>query len=457
MSNDTNVIDSTLNALKQFFASGATRPVAFRKQQLDALKNALDRYEPRLLSALKTDLGKSAQEAYLTEISLLRSEIRYHRRNLARWSRPRRVPTPMHLWPGRSRILPEPLGTALIIAPWNYPVMLTLSPLIGAISAGCTALLKPSEFTPTVSGVLDEMIRETFEPGYISLVQGDHTVGAALLERRFDVLFFTGNTAVGRLVMKAAAEHLTPVILELGGKSPCIVDRDADLAVAARRISWGKSINSGQTCIAPDYLLVHASVKSTLTDLLKMEFADQYGQSPARSELYAAIVNQRAFDRLQGYTQKGKVVWGGEADPGRLRLAPTILDEVSDDDPVMQSEIFGPILPVIPFQTLDEAIEKVNDGEKPLALYYFGGSRGAETVLARTSSGGACINDTIMHIANHYLPFGGVGNSGMGKYHGYESFRAFSHERSVVYTPTWIDLPFRYAPFRYFSLIKKLL
>jgi len=450
-------IPEHISALKQHFATGETRPAAFRKQQLDALKNALIRYEKPLTDALKTDLGKSTEEAYLTEISLLHSEIRLQHRKLTRWSRPRRVSTPIHLWPSRSRIIPEPLGTVLIIAPWNYPVQLTLSPLIGAISAGCTVLLKPSEFTPTVSGVLAEMIRETFSPEYISLIQGDHTVGAQLLKERFDLIFFTGSTAVGRKVMQAAAEHLTPVVLELGGKSPTIVDRDANLPIAARRIAWGKSINAGQTCIAPDYVLTHESVKDSLMEHLQAEFVAQYGSQPVQSSFYPDIIHQRAFDRLHGYLDEAQVQWGGEADREKCRLGPTILDEVKPDDPIMQNEIFGPILPVLTFRELDEAIAMVNKGEKPLALYYFGGSDGASKVLARTSSGGACINDTIMHIANHNLPFGGVGSSGIGKYHGYESFRAFTHERSVVYTPTWIDLPFRYAPFRYFSVIKKML
>jgi aldehyde dehydrogenase (NAD+) len=451
-----SIIDRIVK-LKQYFATGATRPVAFRKLQLDALGAAINRYEKRLTDALKTDLGKSAQEAYLTEISLLKSEIRLHRRHLTRWSKPRRVPTPIHLWPSRSRIRPEPLGTALIIAPWNYPVQLLLSPLVGAISSGCNALLKPSEFTPAVSAVLQELIRETFPPEYISLIQGDHTVGAELLQHRFDMIFFTGSTEVGRKVMLAAAEHLTPVVLELGGKSPCIVDQDADLTVAARRIAWGKGINAGQTCIAPDHLLVHRSVRAELMTRLREAFVEQYGQAPAQSAYYPSIVHQRAFDRLEGYLERGGVFWGGERDREQRRFAPVILDEVDAGHPAMQSEIFGPVLPVLPFDSLDEAIATVNAGEKPLALYYFGGEAGAASVLERTSSGGACINDTIMHIANHHLPFGGVGSSGTGKYHGYESFRAFTHERAVVYTPTWLELPFRYAPFRYFSVIKKVL
>lgn len=455
MNTPSEHIAATVKAQKEFFATHATRDIAFRKQALRRLEAALRKYEKPLAAALWNDLHKSYEEAYLTEIGLVYAEIKKHLQHVHRWARPQRVAPTMSVFPSRSKVLYEPLGTALIIAPWNYPVQLLLSPLVGAISAGCTAVLKPSPYVPHVAQVLEQMVAEAFDEQYVAVVQGDRTVNAALLEQRYDLLFFTGSPALGKIVMTAAAKNLTPVVLELGGKSPCIVDADADLALAARRIAWGKALNAGQTCIAPDYLLLHESVKAPFIEALKRAFVDLLGDNPRESQHYAHIVNDKAFARLRSYLSDGEIVFGGTTDAAERYFAPTILDHVSPDSSVMCEEIFGPIFPIQTFGTLDEAVLFVNAREKPLALYYFG--KNGERVLRHTSSGGACINDTIMHIANDNLPFGGVGQSGMSAYHGVESFRVFSHRRAVVSSPTWIDVPFRYMPYSLFRFVKRLL
>ncbi len=442
-------------AQKALFRSGETLEIRRRKENLHALGEALQKWEKPLADALWKDLHKSYEEAFLTELSIVRGEIENHLKHLDRWAAPTKVRTPLKMFPSRSRILAEPLGNALIIAPWNYPVNLLLCPLAGALSAGCTAILKPSPYVPEVSAVLGEMIAETFPENLVATVQGNREVNRLLLSLKWDLIFFTGSPALGRTVMEAAAHNLTPVVLELGGKSPCIVDRDADISLAARRIAWGKALNAGQTCIAPDYLLVHQSVKEEFLKALRGEFRKLLGKNPQKSRHYVRIVNDRAFERLKGYLDCGDVVFGGDTDAKERYIEPTVLDNVSADSPVMQEEIFGPIFPVLTFSRIDEVIGFVTSRPKPLALYYFGGD--GDTVLKRTSSGGACINDTIMHIANENLPFGGVGNSGMSSYHGKKSFDAFTHYRSVVSTPAWPDLPFRYMPYRLFSLTKKLL
>jgi aldehyde dehydrogenase (NAD+) len=444
-----------LAAQRTYFGKHITKDYDFRRRQLLQLKSAVRRYESEILSALHADLRKSNQEAWLTEIAMVNSEIDLHLSRLKSWMRARRVPAPAHVWPSKGHLHYEPLGCALIIAPWNYPFQLLITPLIGAISAGCTAILKPSEFTPTVARVMARLIRETFDPAYIALVEGDHTVGASLLTQRYDIIFFTGSPAVGKIVMTAAAEHLTPVILELGGKSPCIVDASADVKMAARRIAWGKGVNAGQTCIAPDYVYAHASVKVRLMEALRDAFADLYGPDARSSDVYPRIVSDRAFRRLEGLLKGHTPHSGGQTDASDRFIAPTLLDDVSVSDPIMQQEIFGPILPVLAFQELPDVITHVNAGPKPLALYYFGEESAADDLIRQTSSGGVCINDTLMHFAHHNLPFGGVGNSGMGKYHGRESFLAFSNTRAVVKSPTWPDLPFRYPPFRYFRFLRK--
>jgi len=421
---------------REFFRSGATLGADFRRKQLHALKTALKRWEKPLCEALWRDLHKSEEEAALTELSIVAGEVRNHLRHLDSWMADSRRATPLKMMPSRSRVVSEPLGCSLIVAPWNYPVQLLLNPLVGAISAGCTALLKPSPYVPHVAETLERMISETFDERYIAVVQGNRDVNTALLRERFDMIFFTGSPQLGRVVMRAAAEHLTPVVLELGGKSPCIVDRGANLDVAARRIAWGKTLNAGQTCIAPDYLLIHSSLREGFADAFAREVRRLHGDDPRMSRHYVRMVNGRAFDRVADYLADGRIVSGG----GTLR-----------------EEIFGPVLPLLTFEDTDEAVRFITKREKPLALYYFGPAKSAEEVIRRTSSGGACINDTIMHIANENLPFGGVGNSGMGRYHGRESFDAFSHRRAVVTSPVRPDLPFRYMPYRMFRWVKKIL
>ena len=439
----------------RYFRSGATLDVETRKRHLNEFKSAVLKWEKPLCEALWKDLHKSYEEAYLTEISILLGEIETHIRKLGKWSRPERKCTPLKLFPSSSRIISEPLGNALIIAPWNYPVQLLLTPLVGAISSGCTATLKPSPYVPAVSKVIEEMIKDTFEEDYIGVVQGNRVVNGQLLEERWDIIFFTGSPSLGRLVMTAAAKNLTPVVLELGGKSPCIVDKDANLEVAARRIAWGKSLNAGQTCIAPDYLMLHEDIKDRFLQLLKAEFNNLLGENPEETDHFVRIVNDKSFDRLESYLADGDIVFGGRTDKTQRFFSPTVLDNVSPDAPVMQEEIFGPIFPIVNFRTTEDIISFVTSREKPLALYYFGGN--AKEILNRTSSGGSCVNDTIMHIANENVPFGGVGMSGMGSYHNKLSFDAFSHRRAVISTPTWLDMPFRYMPYKFFNLVKKLL
>ena len=439
----------------KYFRSGATLDVKTRKKHLEEFKAAVLKWEKPLCDALMTDLHKSYEEAYLTEISILLGEIDTHIRKIGKWTRPERRCTPLKLFPSSSRIISEPLGNALIIAPWNYPVQLLLTPLVGAISAGCTAVLKPSPYVPNVSKVVEQMIADTFDEEYSGVTQGNRVVNGQLLEERWDIIFFTGSPSLGRLVMTAAAKNLTPVVLELGGKSPCIVDKDADIRVAAKRIAWGKSLNAGQTCIAPDYLMLHESVKDKFLKELEGQFRELLGDDPSTSGHFVRIVNDKAFDRLESYLADGRIVFGGMTDRSQRYFSPTVLDGVSPDAPVMQEEIFGPIFPVLTFKDIDEVTSFVSSREKPLALYYFGGN--GKKVLRHTSSGGSCINDTIMHIANENVPFGGGGMSGMGSYHNKLSFDAFSHRRAVIKTPTWLDMPFRYMPYKFFKLVKMIL
>ena len=444
-------------AQRAYFGSGATLGEAFRREQLRRLGAALKRWEQPLCEALWQDLHKSKEEAVLTELSIVEGEIRNHLRHLHRWMRWERRCTPLKMLPSRSRIVSEPLGCALIVAPWNYPVQLLLNPLVGAISAGCTALLKPSPYVPNVSLAIERMIAETFDERYIAVVQGNREVNARLLEERYDVIFFTGSPSLGRIVMRAAAEHLTPVVLELGGKSPCIVDRGADVDLAARRIVWGKTLNAGQTCIAPDYLMIYRPLQERFIEAFRREVRRMHGDDPRKDRHFVRMVNLRAFDRVAGYMDDGRVVAGGETNRDELYIAPTLLADVDPTSAVMQEEIFGPVLPMIAFDDVEDVVQFVTEREKPLAFYYFGPESKGRDIIGRTSSGGACINDTIMHIANENIPFGGVGNSGMGRYHGRESFDAFSHRRSVVLAPTWIDLPFRYMPYRMFEFVRKIL
>lgn len=442
---------------RKYYQAGDTRDVDFRIKNLKRLRQAIVDYEGRICQALWDDLHKSAYESYLTEIVQVLQEIRHHIRHLRKWAKPLRVPTPLHLFGGKSRILHEPLGVALIISPWNYPFQLLINPLVGALSAGNCAVLKTSPYTPCVSQVIAEMIGSVFVPGYVTVVQGGKEANQALLAERFDYIFFTGSPELGKVVMKAAAEHLTPITLELGGKSPCIVDENANIDCAAKRIAWGKCLNAGQTCIAPDYLLVHTRVKKELSEKIGYYFRQFYGEKPETSPDYPRIVRVEAVDRIARLMQSGRIVSGGHVNREERYIAPTILDNIEPGDAVMQEEIFGPLLPVMGFDHLDEAIGYVNAHEKPLALYYFGSSSHAREVIGKTTSGGVCVNDTIMHIANAHLPFGGVGNSGMGKYHGFESFSTFSNRRSVLKSSVFLDIPFKYPPYRSINLLKKFM
>ena len=447
-------ISTTRTKQQQYFRSGATLPLCFRRQMLRKLSNAMHEYEKPLAEALWTDLHKSYEEAYLTELSIVYGEIRNHLRHLSSWAKPERKSSPLAILPASSRIIKEPLGNTLIIAPWNYPVQLLLNPLVGAISAGCTAMLKPSPYVPNVSRVLTEMIRATFPEEYIAIVEGNRQVNQMLLAERWDLIFFTGSPALGKMVMEAASKHLTPVVLELGGKSPCIIDKSADLKVAAKRVAWGKALNAGQTCIAPDYLMIHEEVKDKFLHLLVKEWKHLLTKDPQKAKHFVRIVSDKALERLIGYLDNGTIYHGGKYDKAERYLSPTILTDIHENAPVMQEEIFGPIFPVLTFKEINEVITFVTEREKPLALYYFGTN--GDYVLRHTSSGGACVNDVIMHIVNHKVPFGGVGNSGMGSYHGKESFMAFSHRRAVISTPTWVDMPFRYMPYKLFKFVKNL-
>ncbi len=450
-------IEAIAAAQRAFFRSGATLPIDFRRRMLRRLLQALDAWEGRLCDALWQDLRKSPEEAYMTELSIVRGEVRNHLRHLGAWMRPERRPTPLKLLPSRSRIVKEPLGQALVIAPWNYPVQLLLNPLVGAVSAGCTAVLKPSPYTPHVAEALGRMVAECFDEEYIAVVQGNREVNTQLLDLRWDIVFYTGSPAVGRVVMQAAARHLTPVVLELGGKSPCIVDRGADIGLAARRIAWGKTLNAGQTCIAPDYLLIRRELVEPFTRAFAAAVERMHGADAQQSRHYVRMVDLRAFDRVAAYLGEGRILFGGRTDRDDRYIEPTLLGDIDPAAAVLREEIFGPVLPVVPVDSTEEAVEYVAAREKPLALYYFGRESAGRELLRRTSSGGACLNDTIMHIANEALPFGGVGQSGMGSYHGRLSFEAFTHRRAVVSTPAWIDLPMRYMPYRWFGRVKKIL
>lgn len=448
-------ISNIVVAQREFFSSGETRSYQFRKEQLKTLQRALKEYEKPLCDALWKDLHKSYEEAILTELSIVKGEISNHLSHLKKWMKRKRYSTPIKMFPSSSYVVTEPLGCSLIVSPWNYPVQLLLNPLVGAISAGCTAILKPSPYVPNVSNILAEMIEKYFNKNYIAIIQGNREVNALLFEERFDIIFFTGSPELGKKVMLAAAKNLTPVVLELGGKSPCIVDESADIEMAARRIAWGKTLNAGQTCIAPDYLLIHRSQKEKFVAAFKKALQNLHGNDIEKSNHFVRLVSDRAFERVSSYLKNGRILLGGKTNVTERYIEPTLLDDVSADSPVMQEEIFGPILPMITFDSESEVLRFVTEREKPLAFYYFGNEKKALEIIGKTSSGGACINDTIMHIANERIPFGGVGNSGMGNYHGYNSYKAFSNERSLVITPTWLDLPFRYMPYKMFGFVKK--
>jgi aldehyde dehydrogenase (NAD+) len=442
----TSPIQKLLASQRAFFSTGQTKTYEFRIGQLQKLKQAIIERQDDIVAAAKADLGRPAFEAYF-EISAL-AEIKLALKKLKTWMKPQRVATSVDVFPSSAWIQPEPLGVVLIIAPWNYPFSLLIMPLVGAIAAGNCAILKPSEQAPHTSKVIAKLIKDTFDQNYIAVVEGATETSKSLLAEKFDHIFFTGGTAIGREVMKAAAEHLTPVTLELGGKNPCIVDTDIHLEHAAKRIAWGKFINTGQTCVAPDYLLIDPTIKAEFLTHLKQAIQNFYGENPAISPDYGRVINSHHFNRLARFLDNGKVILGGQTDPDTRYIAPTLLDQVTWQDPIMQEEIFGPILPILEYKTLDDAIAQVNSHPKPLAFYFFCKSKQKQQqVLNSTSSGGVCINETVLHVGLSTLPFGGVGNSGMGNYHGKASFDTFSHHKSVLKHALWLDLGWRYAPY----------
>lgn len=435
-----------LKAQQVFFATGATKLIEFRLAQLNRLKRAILERQTEIVQAARADLGRPEFEGYF-EIGVL-SELSYLLKHLKAWVKPRRVGLPLTQLPGSAWVQPEPLGVVLIIGPWNYPFQLLISPLIGAIAAGNCAILKPSEFAPATSEAVAKLVIETFDPQYIAVLEGGVETAQALLAQKFDHIFFTGGTLIGQLVMEAAAKQLTPVTLELGGKSPCIVDRDVNLKVAAKRIVWGKFLNAGQTCVAPDYLLVHEAIQPALMTALQQAIRELFGDNPSQSPDLARIVNTRQFDRLVSLLQGEEIIVGGETQRATNYIAPTILNNVNWDAPIMQEEIFGPLLPVLTYNTLEDAISQIKARPKPLALYVFTRDQTIQdTVLSSTSSGGVCINDVFLQATIWGLPFGGVGNSGLGAYHGKASFETFSHLKSILKKPIWFDLTWRYAPY----------
>ena len=449
-------IETILASQRKFFATGKTLPVSWRLEQLKKLRASMLRHEEDLYGALKKDLGKSRMESYMCEIGLTLSELTWMEKHIRRLTREKRVPTPLAQFAARSFQSPTPYGTVLIMSPWNYPVLLTLEPLIDALAAGNTVIVKPSAYAPATSAVMEMIIRETYPPEYVCMITGGRQENQALLTQRFDKIFFTGGKTVGREVLRHAAEYLTPVTLELGGKSPCIVDSTAKIPLAARRIVFGKYLNCGQTCVAPDYVLCDKTIRDELVLAIQAEIRRQFGAAPLENPNYGKIVNRKHFERLLGLIDESKLVCGGQNNPDTLRIAPTILTDVTWEDAVMGEEIFGPILPVLTFGTLEEAIQTVEAHPHPLALYFFSENKTAQSqILNCCRFGGGCINDTIIHLATSAMPFGGVGESGMGGYHGKAGFETFSHYRSIVDKKTWMDLPIRYQ--NYTALKEKML
>ena len=449
-------IKDILQQQNHFFSSGKTIPAEFRLKQLESLKEAMIRHEADLAAALKEDLGKSRMESYMCEIGLTLSELTWMQKHLRSLMRSKRVSTPAAQFAAKSFRSPSPYGTVLIMSPWNYPVLLTLDPLIDAIAAGNTAVVKPSAYAPCTFDVMKTMIEECFPTHYVAVVDGGRAENQALLQQRFDMIFFTGGKTVGREVLRHAAEYLTPVTLELGGKSPCIVDSTAKIRLAAKRIVFGKYLNCGQTCVAPDYILCDKRIRDELITAILAEIEKQFGKEPLKNPNYGKIINEKHFERILGLINGEKLVYGGQSEPESLRIAPTVLNNITWDDAVMGEEIFGPLLPILTFDTLDEALDTVESHPHPLALYFFSEDKAAQKkVLDTCRFGGGCINDTIIHLATSDMPFGGVGESGMGSYHGRVGFETFSHYRSIVDKKTWMDLPIRYQ--KYTGLKEKMM
>lgn len=438
-----------LQAIREYFGSGVTKPYAFRKQQLQLLQQALLKYDAEICEALKTDLKKSPEEAYATETAMVLAEIRVALKKLQKWMKPAKARTNMVNLPSSGKIYRDPLGVVLIIAPWNYPLQLLLAPLVGAIAAGNCVVLKPSELAPATSLMLEMIIRKTFRDDYIKLIPGDgaEVVPQLMQSFRFDHIFYTGSTGVGRIIYQQAAKVLIPVTLELGGKSPAVIESDADIKTTARRIALGKFTNAGQTCVAPDYLLVHESIKERFLEELKETIGRFFGDDSSVSNSYGKIINERRFDTLAGYLTQGRIVFGGRHDRRSLYIEPTLMEDIAEGSALMSTEIFGPILPVYSFSNMDSALELIRKNPDPLAFYVFTGDAGKEKKwIEAVRFGGGCVNNTLWHVANHHLPFGGIGNSGMGAYHGRYSFDVFTHAKPVMKTPTWIDPNIKYPP-----------
>lgn len=453
------VISNLVQQQRQFFLTGKTRDLTWRREQLNRLKQAISEQEAAIFQALQADLHKSPTESYLGEISLVQAEIQQALRHLKQWSKPRWVVPPLSHWPALGQVQPEPLGVVLILGAWNYPLQLALAPLVAALAAGNCAIVKPSELAVQTSALVAKLLGDLFPPDYVAVVEGAKETSQQLLQEPFDHIFFTGSAAIGKQVMAAAAHHLTPVTLELGGKSPCIVEPDVPVETTARRIAWGKFFNGGQTCIAPDYLLVHRSIKQPLMAAIQRCVTEFYGPDPAKSPDYGRIINRRHFDRLCGLLESGQVVMGGVTQAEDLYIAPTLLAGVTWDDPVMQEEIFGPILPVLEYEDLSDAIGQVRRQPKPLTLYFFSpDSQKQQRMQRETSSGSIGFNDTLLQCSVLDLPFGGVGASGMGRYRGKAGFEQLSHSKSVLYRPFWGEVKLRYAPYgKKLSLFKRLL
>ncbi len=433
----------------EYFLTGKTLNVEHRISALKTLKACIKRHEDEIGEALKEDLGKSAYESFMCEIGMVYDEISYMVRHVHKFAKDRKVRTPLAQFHSKSYVKPSPRGTVLIMSPWNYPFLLTMDPLVDALAAGNTVMVKPSAYSPATGAVMKRILEACFPEEYVAVVTGGRKENQYLLDEKFDFIFFTGSKAVGQLVMQKSAEYLTPFALELGGKSPCIVDKTANIELAARRIVFGKYMNCGQTCIAPDYIYCHESVKDKLVEALKRETIRQYSPNPLLNEDYGKIINRKHFDRLNGLIQTEKVVMGGDSNPNTLQIAPTIMDNVEWTDPVMGEEIFGPIMPILTFGSLDEAVRTLNRLPHPLAFYVFTGKKKvAQYLLSRCRFGGGCVNDTIIHIASNKLGFGGVGDSGIGSYHGKWGFDAFSHYKGIVDKKTWLDLPMRYQPYQ---------
>ena len=453
-------ITKLIQKQRQYYRSNMTMDYQFRKQALITLRTAVLKYEGGLKKALYEDLSKNQAESYFAEIGITLKEISYMLKHLKRLMRNRYVRTGLIDFPGKSFRSPHPYGVTLVMSPWNYPVMLTLCPLVGALAAGNTCILKPSDYSANTSKVIQDMIMEFFPEEYVAVVTGGREQNQTLLDQKFDYIFFTGGKYVGRIVMEKASKHLTPISLELGGKSPCIVDQTANLKIAAKRIAFGKFINAGQSCVAPDYVYVHKSVKEEFIQYLKEAIISSFTEKPLQDIHLGKIINQKHFNRLLDLLKNQHIVYGGEYDDTTLKIAPTIIDNITEDNIIMEDEIFGPILPILTYTDIDDVIDYINSQPNPLAFYLFTSKKQYEQkLIAQCNFGGGCINDTVVHVASEHLPFGGVGESGMGNYHGKASFKTFSHYRSILKKDTWFDLPARYAPYSSFKekLFKRFL